>query len=151
MKISTKGRYGTRAMVDIGENYGQGPVSLRKLAERQCISMKYMEQIIPLLKASGLIRSARGARGGYVLAKQPDEISLHDIVQALEGTWSLVYCLDDDTLCDRTNECVTYEIWRDVQTAINKILDSTNLAEIIERHREKTKAASTTQIQDLAK
>ena len=111
MRISTKGRYGTRAMVDIGENYGKGPVSLRKLAERQCISMKYMEQIIPLLKTSGLIRSARGARGGYVLAKEPRKISLHDIVQALEGSWSLVDCLDDDTLCDRAKECVTYEIW----------------------------------------
>ena len=142
MKISTKGRYGTRAMVDIGENYGKGPVSLRKLTERQCISMKYMEQIIPLLKASGLIRSARGPHGGYVLAKEPREISLHDIVQALEGSWSLVDCLDDYTLCDRTKECVTYEIWHDVQTAIYKILDSTTLADMIERHREKTKAAA---------
>jgi len=140
VKMSTRGRYGTRAMVDIGENFGKGPVSLRKLTERQCLSMKYMEQIIPLLKASGLIRSARGARGGYVLAKEPCEISLHDIVQALEGTWSLVDCLEDDTLCDRAKECATYEIWRDVQAAIYKILDSTTLADMIERHREKTKA-----------
>jgi Rrf2 family cysteine metabolism transcriptional repressor len=142
MKISTKGRYGTRAMVDIGENYGKGPVSLRKLAERQHISMKYMEQIIPLLKASGLIRSARGARGGYVLAKEPREISLHDIVQALEGSWSFVDCLDDDRLCDRAKECVTYEIWHDIQTAIYRILDSTTLADMIDRHREKTKSAA---------
>lgn len=142
MRISTKGRYGTRAMVDIGENYGKGPVSLRKLAERQCISMKYMEQIIPLLKTSGLIRSSRGARGGYVLAKEPRKISLHDIVQALEGSWSLVDCLDDDTLCDRAKECVTYEIWHDVQTAIYRILDSTTLADMIDRHRKKTKAAA---------
>ncbi len=142
MKISTKGRYGTRAMVDIGENYGKGPVSLRKLAERQCISMKYMEQIIPLLKASGLIRSTRGALGGYVLAKEPGEISLRDILQALEGSWSLVDCLDDDTLCNRADKCATYEIWHDIHTAIHKILDSTTLADIIDRHREKTKTAS---------
>ena len=90
MRISTKTRYGTRAMVDIGEHYGQGPVSLRELAKRQGVSMKYMEQIVPLLKASGLIRSARGAQGGYVLAKEPQEISLHDIVHALVGSWSLV-------------------------------------------------------------
>ena len=142
MKISTKGRYGTRAMVDIGENYGKGPVSLRKLAERENISMKYMEQIIPLLKASGLIRSARGARGGYVLAKEPREISLHDIVQALEGSWSLVDCLDDDRLCDRAKKCVTYEIWHDIQAAIYKILDSTTLADMIDRHRKKMKTAA---------
>lgn len=88
---------------------------------------------IPLLKASGLIRSARGPRGGYMLAKEPCEISLHDIVQAPEGSWALVDCLDDDTLCDRTKERVTYEIWDDVQAAIHKILDSTTLADMIER------------------
>jgi Rrf2 family protein len=142
MKMSTKGRYGTRAMVDIGENFGRGPVSLRKLTERQCVPMKYMEQIISLLKASGLIRSARGSRGGYMLAKEPCEISLHDIVQALEGSWALVDCLYDDTFCDRTKECVTYEIWHDLQAAIYKILDSTTLADVIERQREKRKAAS---------
>jgi len=141
MKMSTKGRYGTRAMVDIGENYAKGPVSLRELAERQGISMKYMEQIVPLLKTSGLIRSTRGARGGYVLAKSPSEISLRDIVQALEGSWCLVDCLDDKSLCDRAKECVTYEIWHDIHRAIHKILDSTSLADIIERHRQKTKAA----------
>ena len=137
MKISTKARYGTRAMIDIGEHFGEGPVSLRKLADRQCISMKYMEQIVPLLKASGLIRSTRGALGGYVLAKEPGEISLRDILQALEGSWSLVDCLDDDKLCDRAKECVTYEIWHDIQTSIYRILDSTTLADMINRHREK--------------
>ncbi|MBW1896941.1 MAG: Rrf2 family transcriptional regulator, partial [Deltaproteobacteria bacterium] len=125
MKISTKGRYGTRAMIDIGENYGKGPVPLRQLAERQCISMKYMEQIIPLLKASGLIRSARGARGGYALAKEPRQITLGDIIRALEGSWSLVDCVEDPSLCDRAKECVTYEIWHDIHCAIHKVLDST--------------------------
>jgi Rrf2 family cysteine metabolism transcriptional repressor len=139
MRISTKTRYGTRAMVDIGEHYGEGPVSLRELAHRQGLSMKYMEQIVPSLKASGLIRSARGAQGGYVLAKEPRQISLHDIVHALVGSWSLVDCLDDK-LCDRAEQCVTYEIWRDIQTAIYKILDSTTLADMIDRHREKVKA-----------
>jgi Rrf2 family protein len=142
MKISTKGRYGTRAMIDIAENYGKGPVPLRQLAERQCISMKYMEQIIPLLKASGLIRSSRGARGGYALAKEPSEISLRDILQALEGSWSLVDCVEDPDLCDRANECVTYEIWNDIHIAIHKILDSTTLADMTARRRRKTKAAA---------
>ena len=140
MRLSTKTRYGTRAMVDIGEHHGNGPVSLRELANRQGLSMKYMEQIVPLLKASGLIRSARGAQGGYVLAKEPTQISLHDIVHALVGSWSLVDCLDDDTLCDRAKECVTYEIWGDIQTVIYQVLDSTTLAEMIDRHKKKRKA-----------
>jgi len=140
MKISTKGRYGTRAMIDIGENYGKGPVPLRRLAERQCISIKYMEQIIPLLKASGLIRSTRGARGGYVLARDPKKISLADIIQALEGSWSLVDCIDDPTLCDRTKECVTFEIWHDIHQAIHHILGSTTLADMIARSQKKAKA-----------
>ncbi|MDY6953725.1 MAG: Rrf2 family transcriptional regulator [Thermodesulfobacteriota bacterium] len=140
MKISTKTRYGTRAMVDIGEHYGEGPVSLRELAERQGVSMKYMEQIVPSLKASGLVRSARGAQGGYVLAKEPQDITLHDIVHALVGSWSLVDCLDDETLCDRTQGCVTYEIWHDIQTAIYRILDSTTLADMIKKHQRKVRA-----------
>jgi Rrf2 family protein len=132
-------------MVYIGEYYGKGPVSLRKLADSEDISMKYMEQIIPLLKSSALIKSTRGPLGGYELAKEPHKISLHDILQALqalEGSWSLVDCLDDDKLCDRTKECVTYEIWNDIQKAIYKILDSTSLADMIERHRQKMMGAS---------
>ena len=140
MRISTKTRYGTWAMLDIGEHHGEGPVSLRELAERQGVSMKYMEQIVPSLKASGLIRRARGSQGGYVLAREPHEISLHDIVHALVGSWSLVDCLDDDKLCDRAQECVTYEIWQDIQTAIYRILDSTTLADMIARHKMKMKA-----------
>jgi Rrf2 family protein len=140
MKISTKTRYGTRAMVDIGEHYGEGPVSLRELAERQGVSMKYMEQIVPSLKAAGLIKSARGSQGGYVLAKEPHEISLHDIVHSLVGPWSLVDCLEGESVCDRTQECVTYEIWQDIQRAIYKILDATRLDEMIARHKKKVTA-----------
>lgn len=142
MKISTKGRYGTRAMIDIAENYGSGPVSLRQLTERQCLSLKYMEQIIPLLKSSGLIRSARGARGGYVLARKPSEISLRDIVEALEGSWSLVDCIDDPDLCNRTEECGAYDVWNDIQAAMYKILDSTTLADMTALSKKKTRAAS---------
>jgi Rrf2 family cysteine metabolism transcriptional repressor len=142
MKISTKGRYGTRAMIDIGENHGNGPVPLRQLAERQSISMKYMEQIIPLLKASGLIRSVRGAKGGYALAKAPREITLGDMIQALEGSWSLVDCVEDASLCERSGECVTYEIWNDLHRAIHKILDSTTLADLIARQKKKGRLAA---------
>ena len=141
MKISTKGRYGTRAMIDIAEHYGSGPVSLRQLTDRQCLSLKYMEQIIPLLKSSGLIRSARGARGGYLLAKKPREISLRHIVEALEGSWSLVDCIDDPALCDRTEECVAYDVWNDIHAAMYKILDSTTLADMAALNKKKARAA----------
>ena len=142
MKISTKGRYGTRAMIDIAENYGRGPVSLRQLTERQCLSLKYMEQIIPLLKSSGLIRSARGARGGYVLAREPSKITLRNIVEALEGSWSLVDCIDDPNLCDRTEECGAYDVWNDIQAAMYQILDSTTLADMTALSKKKAKGAA---------
>lgn len=101
-----------------------------------------MEQIVPLLRKSGLIRSTRGARGGYVLSRGPEKISLGDILVALEGRWSLVECLIDEKLCDRTHEYVTYEIWQDIQTAIDRILDSTTLAKMINRRRKKGKKSN---------
>lgn len=137
LRISTKGRYGTRAMVYLGENFGQEPVSLGELAEKEGVSLKYMEQIVPLLKNSGLIRSVRGPGGGYMLTKKPHKISLCDILLALEGRGSLVDCLSDETVCDRTEECVTYEIWQDIQAAVNKVLDSTTLADMVNRRRKK--------------
>jgi Rrf2 family protein len=129
-------------MIDIAENYGRGPVSLRQLTERQCLSLKYMEQIIPLLKSSGLIRSARGARGGYVLARKPSEITLRDIVEALEGSWSLVDCIDDPDLCDRTAECGAYDVWNDIQAAMYQILDSTTLADMTALSKKKAQGAA---------
>jgi Rrf2 family transcriptional regulator, cysteine metabolism repressor len=139
MKISTKGRYGTRAMIDIGENHDKGPVSLRELADRQGLSMKYMEQIIPALKAAGLVHSTRGARGGYVLAKPPRDISLEEIIQALEGPWSLVDCLEDKNICPRSDECVTYDIWNHLHEAIHRVLQSTTLEDMIAMNRKKQK------------
>ena len=109
MRISTKGRYGTRAMVYLGENFGKEPVSLRELAEEEDISVKYMEQIVPLLKKSGLIRSTRGARGGYVLSRRPEKISLGDILVA--GLWLFICAKrsfayrDIDHCADLTHDC----------------------------------------------
>ena len=114
---------------------------MRQLTERQCLSLKYMEQIIPLLKSAGLIRSARGARGGYVLARKRGEISLRDIVEALEGSWSLVDCLDDPNICHRTRECGAYDVWNDIQAAMYQILDSTTLADMMALSRKKARAA----------
>jgi Rrf2 family protein len=126
-------------MVDIGENYDKGPVSLRELAGRQDISMRYMEQIVPSLKAAGLVRSIRGAKGGYVLEKSPRDISLREIIHALEGPWSIVDCVDDESLCSRTQECATYDIWQYIHDAVHRVLDETTLEDMIVRHREKKK------------
>ena len=133
MRLSTKSRYGTRAILDIAINYEKGPVSVKSLAKRQDISVKYMEQLIPLLKLAGLIRSVRGAGGGYTLSKHADQIKLRDIIDALEGSIFPVDCVDNPEMCDRAKKCVTYEIWKDIQNTINNMLDSITLADIVKR------------------
>jgi len=133
MRLSTKARYGARAMLDIAMNYEKGPVSLKGLAKRQDISAKYMEQLIPLLKVAGLIRSVRGAWGGYTLSKDIHQIKLRDIIDALEGSVFPVDCVDNPEMCDRSKKCVTYEIWKDIQNTINNMLDSLTLADMVER------------------
>lgn len=138
MKLSTKSRYGTRALLDITLHCDKGPVHLKDLAKRQELSLKYLEQIILILKASGFIRSIRGASGGYTLAKNPSDIKILDIIQALEGPLSIVECIDIPELCSRTEECATREIWKDVQIAINDILGSMTLTELAERQKQKT-------------
>ncbi len=133
MRLSTKSRYGTRAMLDIAINYEKGPVSVKSLAHRQGISVKYMEQLIPLLKMAGLIRSVRGAGGGYTLSKDVHQIKLRDIIDALEGSMFPVDCVDNPETCNRAKKCVTYNIWKDIQNTINNMLDSLTLADMVER------------------
>lgn len=138
MRMSTKGRYGTRAMLDIALNYEKGPVSLRELAQRQELSVKYLEQLIQPLKAAGLVRSVRGAGGGYTLAKLPSEINLLQVIQALE-TISPVDCLDTPEACPRVSKCATYDVWKELQDSTNNILASLTLVDMVERHRQKIK------------
>ncbi|MDI6686841.1 MAG: Rrf2 family transcriptional regulator [Desulfobacterales bacterium] len=138
MRLSTKSRYDTRAMLDIAINYEKGPVSVKSLSQRQNISVKYMEQLIPLLKLAGLIKSIRGSGGGYTLNKDTDQIKLRDIIDALEGSIFPVDCVDNPETCNRVEKCVTYEIWKNIQDAINKVLDSLTLADMVERQLKKT-------------
>lgn len=137
MKMSTRGRYGTRAMLDIALNYEKGPVSLKDMAQRQEISVKYLEQLIPPLKAVGLIRSIRGAGGGYTLTRHPDKINLLEIMQALERI-SPVDCLDSPDVCSRISKCATYDVWKEIQESTNNILRSLTLADMMERQRIKS-------------
>ena len=134
MKISTKGRYGLRTLMDIAIHQADGPVNLRDIAERQGISSKYLWQIVNLLKTAGLVRGLRGPKGGYVLLRPPAAITLLDVIQILEGPISLVECVDDSSYCDRMRNCVTQSIWSEVSQAVRDALARVTLAEILRRH-----------------
>ena len=137
MRLSTKGRYGTRAMLDLALNPNEGPVLLREIAKRQEVSEKYLEHSISALRKAGLVRSIRGARGGYVLAKSPSQIRLSEIMEVLEGSMAPVECVDDPQVCQRAQLCVTRDIWAEMKEAIDNILESITLQDMVERQNRK--------------
>jgi Rrf2 family protein len=119
-------------MVDLALHYAQGPVPLGEIAKRQDLSAKYLEQLIILLKKAGLISSARGRRGGYMLARKPERISVGEIVEVLEGSLAVVDCVTDSDLCDRSPECRTRDIWVNMTDVIQKQLYSVNLQQVLD-------------------
>ena len=137
MRLSTKGRYGARAMLDLALNSGEGPVLLRDIAKRQEVSEKYLEHSITTLRKAGLVRSIRGARGGYVLAKLPSQIRLSEIMEVLEGSMAPVECVDDPQVCRRAQLCVTRDIWAKMKEAIDNILESITLQDMVEEQNRK--------------
>ncbi len=137
MKLSTKIRYGARAMLELASHYGEGPVELKEIARIQEISIKYLEQVIIPLRTAGLVKSVRGSKGGYALAKSPSEICLFDVVETLEGPLYLVDCIKDPKLCKRSVTCVTRDIWSDVSEALHRVLKSITLDEMVRRRIEK--------------
>ncbi|MFC1607799.1 RrF2 family transcriptional regulator [Candidatus Latescibacterota bacterium] len=139
MKLSTKGRYGSRAALELAHRYGDGLVMVRQIAERQNLSMRYLEHILNSLRAAGIVKSTRGARGGYELAKHPAKITLGDIVRSLEGSMDIVPCLGDDS-CVRKPQCVMFEIWGKVKDAIDNVLDSITLEDMKSRSDEISKS-----------
>jgi len=140
MKISTKGRYGTRALLDLALHKESEPILLKDIAGRQDISLRYLEQIIPPLVAGGLIRSIRGARGGIELVKEPSEVKLSDIIQILEGSVAPVACIINPSICERSISCVTRDVWNELKEAIDNVLQSTTLQDLVERHKIKRQA-----------
>ena len=140
MKISTKGRYGTRALLDLALHKESEPILLKDIARRQDISLRYLEQIIPPLVTGGLIRSIRGARGGIVLAKDTREINVSDIIRILEGSIAPVECIDNPSMCERSVSCVTRDVWNELKEAIDNVLQSTTLQDLVERHKIKRQA-----------
>ena len=137
MKLSTKGRYGTRAMLDLALHYGEGPINLKEIAERQQISQRYLEHLILSLKTAGLVKSIRGSHGGFMLARSPSEIAMSQIIEALEGSLCPVECADDPGSCSRAEQCVTRTLWEELNRAMNQVLESKNLQDMVEQYREK--------------
>jgi Rrf2 family transcriptional regulator, cysteine metabolism repressor len=137
MKLSTKIRYGTRAILELAFRFGEGPIELKEIARSQEISIKYLEQVIIPLRTAGMVKSARGAKGGYSLAKPPSETCLFDVLEALEGPLYLVDCIKDSKYCRRSSSCVTRDIWSEVSDALHKVLKSITLEEMVRRKIEK--------------
>jgi Rrf2 family transcriptional regulator, cysteine metabolism repressor len=137
MKLSTRGRYGTRALLDLAMHHDDEPVALKDIAARQQISLPYLEHLIKPLTAGGIIRSVKGPKGGITLAKTPGEIKLSDIVQLLEGATAPVECVDNPKLCKRSGECATRDVWEEVNKAMHSVLESINLQTLMERQQSK--------------
>ena len=135
MKLSTRTRYAMRAMLELAANRSNAPLQTKVIARDQCISAKYLEQLMSALKTNGLVRSIRGAKGGYVLAKAAEQIKLNDIFICLEGPVIITECIENEDSCSRTAECVTRGIWLQLQNAITEILESTTLQDLVDRAR----------------
>ncbi len=133
MKLSTRARYGIRAMLELAKNHGKGPLQTKIIAQRQDISVKYLEQLMAILKATGFVRSIRGSKGGYVLARLPDKIKLSDLFSALEGPVNTVECVVNEDYCLRAVDCVTRQLWTQLQDAIIGVLQSVTLQDLADR------------------
>ena len=143
MKLSTRARYGTRALLDLALHEGKGPVLLKNIAQRQQISLRYLEHLVTPLIAGGILRSTRGPRGGVSLAKAPGEIRLNKVIRLLEGSISPVECINDPGICTRSKVCATRDIWSDLKNAVNEVLESTTLQDLAERQKRKEQRKET--------
>jgi len=143
MKLSTRGRYGTRVLLELALHQQEGLVLLRDIAKRQQISQRYLEHLITPLVAGGMVRSTRGAKGGVLLAKAPKEIKLSEVIQLLEGSIALVDCINNPGICSRSAFCVTRDVWGELEKAMSKVLETTTLQDLVERHKEKERPIET--------
>lgn len=141
MKLSTKGRYGLKAMFELAKNFGNGTTPLNNIAQRQNISEHYLEQLIAVLRKAGLVKSVRGAQGGYILAKPPETITIGDVIRVLEGPIAPVDCVSEEEPepCSRADYCVTRSIWAKVRDSVTDVLDSITLADMVEEEKSRKK------------
>ena len=135
MKLSTRTRYAMRVILELADNYGKGPVQTRMIAKNQEISIKYLEQLMATMKSAGLIRSQRGAKGGYILAQPPEKIKLSDVFEAFEGPVVTVECVTNDNYCTRAADCIARQVWCEVQRSIKKVLESITLKDALDKAR----------------
>lgn len=133
MKLSTRSRYGTRMMLDLAQHYKKGPVQIGDIAKRQDISVKYLEQLVIPLKKAKYIKSVRGPKGGHMLAKPPNKVTVGEIVKLLEGGINLTKCIENPDVCDRLDICLTRGIWEVATQAMYRELNSLTLADVLER------------------
>ncbi|MBM4445666.1 MAG: Rrf2 family transcriptional regulator [Chloroflexi bacterium] len=139
MRLSTKGRYGVRALLDVALNNEAGPVLLKDIAKRQDVSAQYLEHLISPLIRAGILRSQRGSRGGISLGRTPEEISLSQVVEILEGSVAPVECVDNPEVCSRSSTCVTRDIWVEMKAATLGVLGATTLKDLMIRHKRKAR------------
>ena len=134
MKISTKGRYALRLIIDLAQHTVDGFVSLKDVAERQAISKKYLEQIVPMLNKSGILHTNRGNRGGYMLSANPSTLTVGDVLRATEGSLAPVSCLEfEPNICEHREECSTLYIWEGLFKAVTEYLDGISIQDIIDK------------------
>jgi len=143
MKLSTRARYGTRALLDLALHSGEGAVLLKDIARRQEFSLSYLQHLITPLIAAGIIKSTRGARGGILLLKPPAEIKLNEVLQLLEGSIAPVDCVNNPKICPRSDLCVTRDIWGEMEKVMNAVLESTTLQDLVERQKRKERPKKT--------
>ena len=135
MKLSTRVRYAVRAVIDLGVNSRGNLVLLKDIAKRQEVSVKYLENIFASLRKAGIVKGIRGAKGGYMLTRNPAEITIYHIVFAMQGFISPIGCTDNSCACSRAETCDSRVIWQEVTIAITDVLNKFNLADLIEKHQ----------------
>ena len=139
MKLSTRTRYAVRAIIELAQNGNNKPLQLKIIAQRQDISVKYLEQLMAILRSSGFVRSIRGSKGGYVLAKAPNQIKLNEVLHRLEGTVTTVECVENEDYCSRSADCASRYLWVQVEQAIEKVLEAITLQDLVDKANDEKK------------
>ncbi len=131
MKLSTRGRYACRALIELARYYGQGTVSIDRIAAKQLISKRYLEHIFARLREAKIVTGTRGSKGGYVMNRPPDQISAGEVVRAVEGPLGPVHCVDDPTSCEKVGQCATHNLWTKAAEALNQLLDRYTIGQLL--------------------
>lgn len=138
MKLSTRGCYGLTAMIELARNYGGGPLLMRAISEKYGLSRKYLHALLTSLKAAGLVRSVRGSGGGYNLTRAPADISVNEVVRALEGSIAPSQCVEDASACSRSGECAAHDLWSEMHMMVEDLLKGVSLSDLLARQIEKS-------------